>query len=271
MVMMRIRSSGYVVSLALLQLILAVSALSAQDNFEQESGQESCEEKQFYLFPPQSAKAKEHSAAGQFFQDLWIDQKAIWTSPFRMHRKQVFTLALPLAAATAGLIATDSKTANYLSNGKDQVSWSQRVSSFGAIYTLGFVTGGPLVGGKITNRPRYSKIGRLSAEALVSAILTNYALKGITQRERPNQGDGNGSFWTGGQSFPSGHAMNSWAVAIAVARSPGCPRWFAITSYAMATVISLSRWSAHKHFPSDILVGGVLGGLIGNYVARRPR
>ena len=29
--MMRIRSSGYVVSLALLQLILAVSALSAQD------------------------------------------------------------------------------------------------------------------------------------------------------------------------------------------------------------------------------------------------
>ncbi len=265
--MTRIGISAQMSLMVLLQIVLIAPAVSAQEPAEQEV----VEEKQFHLFPPQSAKEKERSAAAQFMRDIWTDQKAIWTSPFRMSRKQVFTLALPLGAATAGLIATDSKTANYLSNSSDQVLWSQRVSNFGAIYTLGFVTGGPLVGGKITHKPRYSRIGRLSAEALVSAILTNYALKAITQRERPDQGNGNGSFWVGGQSFPSGHAMNSWAVAIAVARSPQCPRWFAVTSYAMATAISLSRWSAHKHFPSDILVGGVLGGLIGNYVARRPR
>jgi undecaprenyl-diphosphatase len=121
------------------------------------------------------------------------------------------------------------------------------------------------------NKPNYARIGRISAEALVNSILTNYALKAITQRERPDHVGGDGRFWVGGQSFPSGHAMNSWAVAFAVARSPNCPRWFAITSYVMATGVSLSRWTAHKHFASDIVVGGVLGALIGNYVARRPR
>jgi methylglyoxal reductase len=35
------------------------------------------------------------------------------------------------------------------------------------------------------------------------------------------------------------------------------------------TAVSLSRWAGQKHFPSDIFVGSVLGGLIGNYVATR--
>jgi membrane-associated phospholipid phosphatase len=65
--------------------------------------------------------------------------------------------------------------------------------------------------------------------------------------------------------------MNSWAVALAIARTPNCPKWFAYTSYAMASAISFSRWSANQHFASDILVGGVVGGLIGNYVAKRHR
>jgi membrane-associated phospholipid phosphatase len=119
-------------------------------------------------------------------------------------------------------------------------------------------------------RPEVSHVGRNAGEAFFSSFLTNYALKGLTQRERPDHGNGDGKFWQGGQSFPSGHAMNSRAVAIAVARTPKCPKWLAITSYAVAKTVSLSRWSARKHFLSDILVGGVLGGSIGNYVARRP-
>jgi membrane-associated phospholipid phosphatase len=205
----------------------------------------------------------------EFLSDIWTDQKAIWTSPVRMNRREFFTIALPLAAATAGLIATDSRTSKWLPNTPDQIRWSQRFSEFGAIYTLGLVTGGPLVGGKIIGKPVYSRIGRNAAEALVNAVIVNYALKGITLRERPNQGAGSGHFWAGGQSFPSGHTMNSWAVALAIARTPKCPRWFALTSYAMATAISASRWSAHKHFASDILVGAVFGGLIGSYVAKR--
>jgi membrane-associated phospholipid phosphatase len=225
----------------------------------------------FQGFPPSNDQEPKRSMVGQFVSDIWTDQVAIWTSPFRMKRRQALTIALPLAAATAGLIATDSRTSKWLPNTPDQVNWSQRFSEFGAIYTLGLVTGGPMIGGKIIGRPDYTRIGRNAAEALVSSVITNYAIKGIAGRERPNAGKGAGQFWQGGQSFPSGHTMNSWAVAMAIARTPNCPRWFAITSYVMATAISASRFSANKHFASDILVGGVVGGLIGNYVAKRHR
>ena len=253
--------------LLLLQLVLAIPPAMAQEEPAVQSG----ETKGFYLFPPEAAGEKQRSATGQFLADIWTDQKAIWTSPFRMNRKQVFTIALPLTFATAGFLATDSETGRYLPNSRDQVRWSQRVANFGAVYTLGFITGGMLAGGKVIHKPRYTQVGRIAAEALVSSALSNFALKAITQRERPDQGDGEGRFWGGGQSFPSGHAMTSWAVAFALARNPQCPKWLAYTSYFMATIISLSRWSAHKHFPSDILVGSVFGALIGNYVARRPR
>lgn len=218
-----------------------------------------------------AAEEEHHSAANQFVRDIWTDQKAIWTSPFRMNRRQFFTIALPLAAATAVLIATDEDTSRWLPNTPDQTKWSQRFSHFGGVYTLGFQTTGTLIGGKVIDNSVYVQIGRNSLEALANAVITSYAIKGITQRERPNQGNGDGRFWAGGQSFPSGHAMNSWAVALAVARTPKCPKWMTITSYVMATAISMSRWGANKHFLSDILVGGVAGGLIGNYVAKRHR
>ena len=254
--------------LLVLQFVLVGQPVLSQDLSEADTSKV----ESFHLFPPSADPAEQkHSAAGQFLRDIWTDQKAIWTTPFRMNRRQYFTVALPLAAATAGLIATDSRTATWLPNTPDQVEWSQRFSNFGGVYTLGFITGGMLIGGKVIGKPHYSHIGRNSAEALVNAVITSYAIKGMTLRERPNEGKGEGHFWEGGQSFPSGHATHSWAVAVAVARTPKCPKWLAITSYAMATGISISRYTAHKHFLSDILVGGVIGGYIGNYVARRPR
>jgi membrane-associated phospholipid phosphatase len=267
MVMRQPKILWHVIGLLVLQAALSAAPVWGQD--EPETTPENPEH--FELLPPNAATPQKSSATKQFFRDIWTDQKAIWTSPFHLNRKQFFNFVLPMAAGTAGLIATDSETSKFLANTPDQIKWSQRFSNFGGIYTLGFVTVGPLVGGKVLNKPRYSHIGRISAEALVNSIMTNYAIKAATQRERPDHGNGEGKFWVGGQSFPSGHAMNSWAVAVAIARSRDCPKWLAITSYVMATGISISRWTAHKHFVSDVVVGGVLGGLIGNYVATRPR
>ncbi len=220
----------------------------------------------------QSVPQKVHrSAARLFLRDIWTDQKAIWSSPVRITRRQFFTIVLPLTAVTAGLIATDEEAGQLLPNTPDQVLWCNRVSKFGAVYTLGGLVGGGMVVGGIKHKPELVKLGRLSAEAFVNSVIVNYAIKEATARERPDQNDGQGRFWKGGVSFPSGHAMNSWSVASAVARYPQSPRWVAIASYTVATIVSLSRWGARKHFPSDIVVGSVLGGLIGDYVARRPR
>jgi undecaprenyl-diphosphatase len=115
----------------------------------------------------------------------------------------------------------------------------------------------------------------LAAEALLGAAIDAAILKEVSQRVRPAAG-GTGEFFVRqpepGQepsSFPSGHAMGAFAVAAVFARSyadkPAVP-WIA---YGGATLISLSRIALGRHFPSDVLVGAVLGHSIGAMVVHR--
>ena len=219
--------------------------------------------------PQAQAPGQKTSSLTLFRQTIWSDQKAIWTSPFHMNDGRAATIAvIPLIAGTAALITTDKDAAKWLPNTPDQVKWSKRVSQIGAIYTLGGVVGGLMLVGKKKDEPEILTTGRLSARAFVNAVIVNYSLKYITARERPLDNDGQGRFWKGGDTFPSGHSMETWAIATVIARSKS-PKWFKITTCAVATAVSLSRWGAQKHFPSDILAGGIMGGLIGNFVASK--
>ena len=60
-------------------------------------------------------------------------------------------------------------------------------------------------------------------------------------------------------SFPSGHAMSSFACAFVLARL--APR-LAIPSFVLAALIAISRVYVGVHYPLDILVGAVLGVLL---------
>jgi membrane-associated phospholipid phosphatase len=44
-------------------------------------------------------------------------------------------------------------------------------------------------------------------------------------------------------------------------------RWVKWSAYALAAGVSLSRYPAKKHFPSDILMGATLGYVTGAYIA----
>lgn len=268
MVIRRVMYHRNASALLLLMLVLPARPAWPQDATAQAEG--SFKASAAFAFPP-AAEPKRNSATGRFLRDIGTDQKAIWTSPAHMNRRQFFTVALPLAVVTTGLIATDEKAARLLANTPAQTRWCRKVSDIGALYTLSGFAVGAMTLGKAKDKPLMFQMGRKSAEALTNAVIVGYVMKLGAGRERPDQNDGEGRFWKGGKSFPSGHVMDSWAVAFAMARSPECPKWLAVTSYGVATVVSVARWGAHKHFPSDIVVGGVLGGLIGNYVARRPR
>jgi hypothetical protein len=205
-----------------------------------------------------------------YFKNILTDEKVIWSSPVRMNRRQWLTIALPFAAATAGLVASDREAATALPNTPDQIRWSERVSHLGGLYTLGGVIGAELLIGKTTDHPHLSQLGRLTSEAVIDSMVVSYGVKTLTTRERPLENQGQGRFWKGSDSFPSGHATHSWAAAMVIVRDPHTPKWLKVTACSVATAVSLSRWSGQKHFPSDIFVGSVLGGLIGNYVATRP-
>jgi undecaprenyl-diphosphatase len=57
-------------------------------------------------------------------------------------------------------------------------------------------------------------------------------------------------------SFPSGHALSSFACAFVLTRL--APR-LAAPAFALAALIAMSRVYVGVHYPLDILVGAVLG------------
>ena len=202
-----------------------------------------------------------------FAKDFAHDQKRIWTSPFHMNQRQFWTLAVPLIGGTVALKSVDRRLLGAMPNSPDQILWSQRVSNPGSGYGMSLAVGATTVYGAAAGKPAVKTMGRNGMLALGDALAVSYALKYVTWRERPDTLHSRGSFWSGGDGFPSGHAITSFAIAAAVAHHPRCPKWLGVTLYGTATTISLSRISGNRHYPSDVFFGAFSGVLIGNMVA----
>src|SRR3954469_4865187 len=144
------------------------------------------------------------------------EEYRIWTSPFRLSSYDAHAVkkyVIPFALISAGLIASDKSTADALPNTNDQTKWSGRVSQIGAAYTLAGFSGGFFLVGKLTKNRHAQETGLLALEALAHAQVVVFGLKQITNRARPLENRENRGFWRGGDSFPSGHAASSFAVA----------------------------------------------------------
>jgi len=92
------------------------------------------------------------------------------------------------------------------------------------------------------------------------AIGLNYLVKAVVRRPRPVL---EGLPPLGGApsslSFPSAHATSSFAVATAMSR---VEPWGAI-AFLLAFALALGRPYLGMHYPSDVLVGAVLGVALG--------
>ena len=201
------------------------------------------------------------------------DQKAIWTSPFHTASKDVKFWVI-FGAATAALIASDKSTVKWLPNSSTQVSVSSWGSRFGAAYTLIPVSGAFYFIGTAAHEDRFRETGLIAFETLIDSNLIVEAAKIAADRARPLEVDGRGRFeaspggrWSSG--FPSGHAINTWAMASVIAHQYPHPRIVPILVYGMATTVVVSRVGARQHFPGDVLAGSAMGWFIGDYVYGR--
>ncbi|MCA1593501.1 MAG: phosphatase PAP2 family protein [Acidobacteria bacterium] len=201
----------------------------------------------------------------QFFKNILRDQRAIWTSPFRLRAGDARWL-VPLGAATTALIATDRRTAGTLHDDRTRLAISRHVSRSGALYTSAGVASAFYVAGRRLNDVRMRETGLLGLEALADVVVVHSTLKAITQRPRPRADGGRGRFFTGGNSFPSGHSMQAWTLAAVVASEYHKRPLMVFTSYGLATAVSMSRFTGRKHFLSDVLAGSAIGYGIGRYV-----
>jgi hypothetical protein len=200
-----------------------------------------------------------------FTKQLVKDQKTIWTSPLHIQKSDAKWL-VPLAAGTTALLVEDTKISHAFDGKTTLQNDSLKVSDAGMIATWG-VPGAFLAFGKIKGNDHMVDTGERGLQAAVYATIVMQAIKLATDRNRPYTG-GNGGFFTGGDSFPSGHSMEAWALATVLAREYPDKPLVKYGMYSFATAVSLSRITSQRHYASDVLVGSSIGYLLGRFVTR---
>lgn len=208
------------------------------------------------------------ATASDVHQDAVHMLQATRSVPRSMAEPHNLKWELPIAAATAVLITSaDSHVARQFTS-PSTISTSNTASNaaLGAEVALAAV---PYIAGCAGGHQRARRAGLVALEGLGYSLGADGMLKLATNRQRPIPPNTSGSFWEGGKSFPSGHASATWGVASALAHSYPDKRYVKWAAYGIAATASLLRIPARKHFPSDVLIGGTLGYVVGAAVASR--
>jgi membrane-associated phospholipid phosphatase len=195
-----------------------------------------------------------------------IDQRQIWTSPAKLRWPDANWL-LPLSGITAGMFVTDADMSRHISHNPTTVSHYNTASNAGVAALLGGA-GAMWLFSYPKHNQHWRETGFLASEAVLNSLVVVEAMKYPLGRERPNQGDGSGSFFQGGTSFPSEHAAASWAVASIVAHEYPGPLT-KILAYGLATFVDYSRYRARQHFPSDVFIGSLIGNMVAEDIYNR--
>src|SRR6266699_3027417 len=215
----------------------------------------------------QAYTAGSHRGFKGLTQDFFGDQREIWTSPAKLRFSDTEWL-VPLSGITAGLFVTDRDFSKHLSQSPTTISHYKTLSNAGLGALIGGA-GGMWLLGHVSHNEHWSETGFLAGEAAINSLVMVEGLKYSLRRERPYQGDGSGSFFqSGGTSFPSEHAAAAWSVAGVIAHEYPGP-FTKIMAYGLASLVSVSRIKAHQHFPSDVVVGSLIGNLVAQDIYSR--
>lgn len=194
------------------------------------------------------------------------DQEQMWTSPERIRLADA-TWLVPLGGLAAGLFATDRQYSASLSNGPSTLHRYTTASNAGLAALAGAGAGLYLMSFPAHNE-HWRETGFLAGEAALNSLVPVELMKYSLGRERPGQGNGSAAFFHGGTSFPSEHSAVAWSIAGIVAHeySGVIPQ---LLAYGTAAAIDFSRLHGRQHFPSDVLVGSILGYLSAQNVYNR--
>ena len=133
--------------------------------------------------------------------------------------------------------------------------------------------------GSVSDDCRLKNLSLAALQSFVYAEVASAGLKILTCRIRPSEANSqqpttNSQTWLGpfksfeSTSFPSGHAMRSFALATTVAGFYPDKKWIGIVSYSLATMTSVGRVISKEHWTSDVIVGAALGYFIGRGVVK---
>lgn len=114
--------------------------------------------------------------------------------------------------------------------------------------------------GILRKKPELTRKGLVSAVGLLGAAGVSYIGKESIKRERPFIQQPNLVPYTfeSGYSMPSGTTTAAFAWAAGV--STAFPKWYVtVPAFAVASTIGYSRVHLAAHYPSDVLIGALVG------------
>lgn len=180
---------------------------------------------------------------------------------------------LTLALAMTAVVATPAQAATYLSD--YEIGAVRAINAAGApaldgtmglVSHPGFVIAAPLALAVASNPDDVSgPILVLASQGVAYGLQS--VLKPVFNRPRPyltypDLRTPNGKMEDDPLSFPSGHAVVSFAAATALADyNPS----LALGAYGLAALISYSRMYNGLHYPSDLVAGALLGVGVGKF------
>jgi len=238
-----------------------------RDEIQGSSAKEKTAKKKIAEDPQAQSFAPPARGFKELGKEFLIDQKQIWTSPAKIRFSDTQWL-VPLSGITAGLFVTDSDFSGHLSKNPATISHYKTLSNAGVGALVGGA-GGMWLLGHVRHNEHWSETGFLAGEAALNSLVAVETFKYSLRRQRPYQGDGSGPFFqSGGTSFPSEHAAAAWSEAGVVAHEYPGPL-MKIAAYGLAALVDYSRIRGRQHFPSDVLVGSIMGNLIAQNVYSR--
>jgi membrane-associated phospholipid phosphatase len=194
---------------------------------------------------------KRSSAAEKFlFKDLWRESGGAMKESFWGWGVLGFGMGIGL---TGALYTQDQEIQDSFETGalfgntaNNIIGWTLSPYTIGGV-TL--ITWGVAAGVK---NKKLALTCRTLAEALFLSMGINAVAKFSFRREAPDGGN---------FSFPSGHSTAAFATAGVLTTFYGWKA--ALPSYALASVVSISRVDDDQHWVSDVVMGAVLGTVIG--------
>jgi membrane-associated phospholipid phosphatase len=175
-------------------------------------------------------------------------------------QQNLFIAAVGGGLALAAHPADDHVNSHLIGKG-----WAKNAFAPGAVIgaspTLLGVAATVYAVGRLKDQPKVSHLGMDLIRSLAIAEGLTQTLKYTVRRERP---DGSGK-----NSFPSGHAADTFAFATALERHLG---WRgAVPAYIVSSYVAASRLRENRHFLSDVVFGAAVGTIAGRTVTRHGR
>ncbi len=215
-------------------------------------------------------------------KSLFQDHGKIWSSPFRMQKRDLKYVVPIISLAGLSIIYDEEiyrefKSFQSKSNFIDK--FSPIITYMGDDKTSLSVSTLFLTTGLLSKNDRATQTALMGYQTFVHVGIVIQVMKHLAGRQRPSVDDGK-DFWHGPlaaferydngfsryDAFPSGHTIVAWGMATVIAKQYQNHIWVPYTMYTLATAAGLSRVTEDTHWLSDVIVGGSLGYAIGNFI-----